>query len=320
MKNPSEPDKQPVYIPRVLVAVVAMLIGLVIITIIGIVTNAQSPDTEPSSSPTPTETVQVEDTAEPTEPAAPRPEPSSQRPAPPASPEPSPSETASEAETGTGYTVAEILAFIDALPVAPTVDNTGYERDLFGSGWLDPDGNGCDARNDILLRDLSDIVLDSDGCRVLSGTLNDSYTGETINFVRGQSTSSDVQIDHMIPLSRAWAMGANEWSEQTRRAFANDPINLFAVKGEANNNKSDQGIESWTPAVYDCILTVRAGGASAGEANRSCNANTALYDGQFYTAFECEYAARYIIVAYSYDLALTAGDIARTKSALELCA
>lgn len=306
---------------RILLIVGSMIVAMLIIAIIGLVNSGNEGTEAPESSPTPTDTIQAEETTEPTEPApsqpsAPAPVPSIPA---PSQPSPSPSDASDSIDTGTGYSVAEILTFLDALEVASSVDNSGYDRDLFGSGWLDTDNNGCDARNDILLRDLIDVTIDSDGCRVLSGTLNDSYTGETVAFVRGQQTSSDVQIDHLIPLSRAWAMGADEWNEQTRRAFANDPANLFAVGGSVNNNKSDQGIESWTTAIYDCILDKRAAGASAGAANTACNNAADLYSGSYYTAFECEYAARYVIVSYRYDLAVTSGDASRVKKALDLC-
>ncbi|MHA7297675.1 hypothetical protein [Pseudarthrobacter sp. MDT3-1] len=38
-------------------------------------------------------------------------------------------------------------------------------------------------------------------------------TGKTVNFVRGEKTSSDVQIDHLVPLSEAWQKGAQQWDE-----------------------------------------------------------------------------------------------------------
>ena len=306
---------------RLLLVIGSMIVAMLIIAIIGLVNSSNESAEAPEFSPSPSDTVQVEETTEPAEPAPSQP--SVPAPAPsipaPSEPSPAPSDASESIGTVTGYSVAEMLTFLDALEVASSVDNSGYDCELFGSGWLDTDDNGCDTRNVILLRDLIDVTIDSDGCRVLSGTLNDSYTGNTVAFVRGQQTSSDVQIDHLIPLSRAWAMGADEWNEQTRRAFANDPANLFAVGGAVNNNKSDQGIESWTPAIYDCILDKRAAGASAGAANTACNNAADLYAGGYYTAFECEYAARYVIVSYRYDLAVTSGDVSRVNKALDLC-
>jgi hypothetical protein len=110
-----------------------------------------------------------------------------------------------------------------AQPVPP------YDRDAFGDGWADLDGDCQDTRQEILIRDLVDEVLTADGCDVATGTLHDAYTGHTISFRRGQSTSDDVQIDHVIPLAYAWRSGAWQWTDAERKAFSNDPANLRAV-------------------------------------------------------------------------------------------
>jgi hypothetical protein len=126
---------------------------------------------------------------------------------------------------------------------------TGYDRDLFGQAWADVDRNGCDTRNDILRRDLTRYTLKAGthGCLVLKGTLNDPYTGSTIGFVRGQGTSSAVQIDHVVALSDAWQKGAQQWSRSKRTAFANDPLNLLAVDGPTNQSKGDGDAATWLP-------------------------------------------------------------------------
>ena len=69
-----------------------------------------------------------------------------------------------------------------------TVDDqrhAGYDRDSFGFRQTDDDGNGCDVREDVLARDLTDVRYRQHGCKVESGTLADPYTGKTIHFVRG---------------------------------------------------------------------------------------------------------------------------------------
>lgn len=122
--------------------------------------------------------------------------------------------------TATG-SAADTLA---ALTVNDNPDASGYDRDSFAFREYDADGNGCDTREDILARDLTDVRLKAgDTCTVVSGTLADPYTGQTINFVRGRSTSSAVQIDHVVALENAWQSGARDWDSQTRREFANDP-------------------------------------------------------------------------------------------------
>jgi hypothetical protein len=103
-----------------------------------------------------------------------------------------------------------------------------YDRDFFGQAWYDEDGNGCDTRNDTLRRDLREVVLkeNSNGCKVVSGILDDWYSATTVPFQSGGDTSRLVQIDHVVPLSWAWQHGANSWTDEVRREFANDPMNL----------------------------------------------------------------------------------------------
>jgi hypothetical protein len=51
------------------------------------------------------------------------------------------------------------------------------------------------------------VTLTGDGCDVVTGTLNDPYTGTTIAFRLGQITSDDVQIDHVLSEPAAAATG-----------------------------------------------------------------------------------------------------------------
>ncbi|WQB72229.1 DUF1524 domain-containing protein [Prescottella equi] len=157
-------------------------------------------------------------------------------------------------------------ATLDAIPVKGRAPKTGYDRALFGQAWSDDvtvEGghNGCDTRNDILRRDLVDITIKpgSNGCTVLTGTLNDTYTGRTIAFTRGEGTSNAVQIDHIVALSDAWQKGAQQFDEQTRRNFANDPLNLQAVDGPTNGQKGDGDAATWLPPnkAYRCTYVTR---------------------------------------------------------------
>lgn len=139
-----------------------------------------------------------------------------------------------------------------------------YDRDLFGESWEDVDDNGCDTRNDILARDMEQETLRDDGCTVLTGVLNDPYTGKVIDFDRSRAASA-VQIDHVVSLGDAWRTGALEWDETTRTAFANDPENLLAVDGPENQSKSDDDASEWLPPVeaYHCPLVARQVGLKA---------------------------------------------------------
>ncbi|WP_406271251.1 HNH endonuclease family protein [Nocardia sp. NBC_00881] len=158
----------------------------------------------------------------------------------------------------------DALALLDSLRVAGRAAKTGYSRDEFGPPWSDnvtvPGGdNGCDTRNDILQRDLTEVTFKSGKCVVATGTLNDLYTGKTIHFVRGTKTSDEVQIDHVIALSDAWQKGAQQLSAERRRDLANDPLNLQAVDGPTNQSKSDSDAASWLPPNkgYHCAYLTR---------------------------------------------------------------
>ena len=133
---------------------------------------------------------------------------------------------------------------------------TGYSRDQYGSAWADIDHNGCDQRNQILARDMTEETFQpgTHNCMVLTGRLADPYTGRVIAFRRGQTTSDDVQIDHVVALGNSWQTGAQQLSADERARLANDPFNLLAVDGPTNGQKSDSDAASWLPpnTSYRC--------------------------------------------------------------------
>lgn len=143
-----------------------------------------------------------------------------------------------------------------ALPVRSPDSHTGYSRAQFGVGWTDTDRNSCGTRDDILRRDLRGISL-SGACRVNSGTLADPYTGDTVFFVRGGA--SEVDIDHVVALSNAWASGAGRWPFAKRVALANDRVNLLAVGSSVNRQKGDADASEWLPPArgYWCAYVAR---------------------------------------------------------------
>jgi hypothetical protein len=187
-----------------------------------------------------------------------------------------------EASTKTAVSVLETLAVKGRAP------KTGYERSQFGPTWSDVDRNGCDTRNDILFRDLTSIAY-KDGtkeCVVQSGILMDPYSGEKISFLRGTTTSSDVQIDHVVALSNAWQTGAFKLSYDKRLAFANDPMNLMAVKGRLNSQKGDGDAATWLPPLK---------------------------------SIRCAYVAQQIVVKAKYGLWVTKPEKAAMISLLDRC-
>ncbi|QLL23355.1 HNH endonuclease [Actinobacteria bacterium IMCC25003] len=179
-------------------------------------------------------------------------------------------------------------AVLETLPVKGRAPKTGYTREQFGQAWADVDRNGCDTRNDILNRDLTDVVYKpgTRNCVVLSGTLVDRYSGETINFVRGNISSMEVQIDHIVALSNAWQTGAFKLSAEQRKALANDPLNLFAVKGRLNSQKGDGDAATWLPPLK---------------------------------SFRCAYVAQQIAVKAKYSLWVVAPEKAAMVSILAKC-
>ncbi|GAA1304401.1 GmrSD restriction endonuclease domain-containing protein [Brachybacterium tyrofermentans] len=181
----------------------------------------------------------AEPSEEPTTEAAPTTTPAPE----PTTPEPSPTPETVEAADGTALAM---LAGLDEKGRAPKTD---YDRDSFG--WRnDVDRNGCDTRNDILRRDLHQITLKggTNGCVVQLGTLESPYSGDTVDFDRANST---IDIDHVVALSDAWQTGAAQWDEDTRVAFANDPLNLLAVESGLNRQKSDGDAATWLPPKKD---------------------------------------------------------------------
>lgn len=169
--------------------------------------------------------------------------------------------TAPSASATASGKAASALAAVATLPVKGRAPQTGYDRDRFGQAWLDVDHNGCDTRNDVLRRDLAhvEVKAGTHGCVVLRGTLEDPYTGRTIEFVRGATSSSAVQIDHVVALSDAWQKGAQGLSDATRAALANDPLNLLAVDGPTNQAKGDGDTATWLPPAkgYRCAYVAR---------------------------------------------------------------
>ena len=157
--------------------------------------------------------------------------------------------------------IASGLSIIQEQITKGRAAKTGYTRAQFGPAWADVDRNGCDTRNDILKRDLTNQVYKekTKQCVVLSGTLVDPFSGESINFVQGAKTSAEVQIDHVVALSNSWQTGAFKLTAEQRKALANDPLNLLAVKGKLNSQKGDGDAATWLPPLksYRCDYVSR---------------------------------------------------------------
>ncbi len=161
-------------------------------------------------------------------------------------------------QTKVQTSATKALYGLSKLSVKGRAPKTGYERKLFSDGWGKI--GSCDLRNFVLARDLKNVAWRAgESCMVETGVLNDPYTGKTINFKRGVSTSLKVQIDHVVAVSDAWQKGAQKLTRQQRYNFYNDPLNLLAVDGPTNSSKGDSDSASWLPPnkSYRCAYVSR---------------------------------------------------------------
>ncbi|MCG8926128.1 HNH endonuclease family protein [Lentzea sp. CC55] len=151
---------------------------------------------------------------------------------------------ATPAPTGSAPTGSSDLA---ALVIAPEGKMAGYSRDRFPH-WASQ-GNSCDTREIVLQRQGVDVKSDKD-CKATSGTWTSAYDGVVIK------DGGEVDIDHTVPLAEAWRSGADKWTDEQRKAFANDlgGIQLIAVTAKSNRSKGDQDPAKWKPpvAAYGC--------------------------------------------------------------------
>lgn len=173
---------------------------------------------------------------------------------------------------------------LSRLDIKPTLSGDDYERKQFGSTWAD--WRDCNVRQKILNRDIINIKVDKNGCTVISGILNDPYTGQEIKLNSKSAASKKVQIDHVVALSNAWQTGAKNWNSDKRKQLANDDLELIAVSSQANQEKSDSDASSWLPS------------------NRN---------------FRCRYIARQIAVKLKYQLWITAQEHSTMAKILSGC-
>jgi len=155
------------------------------------------------------------------------------------------------------HTIVSLLLFLLVGCSHPAVQdevqslNVPYDRDLYRH-WVDADGDCQDTRQEVLITEsLEPVEMDERGCRVVSGSWFDAFTGQTF------TDPSSLDIDHMIPLAEAHRSGAATWNAEQREAYANDLFHndaLIAVSASANRSKSDRDPAEWLPPdpSYHC--------------------------------------------------------------------
>ena len=171
---------------------------------------------------------------------------------------------------------------LEELEVKRRAPKTGYSREEFYPGW--PTVDGCSLRQRILKREFGDSAV-LDGCTVIKGEFDEPYTGQHMVF-NDKSEVSKIQIDHVVALSDAWQKGAQYMDYETRNKIATDPLNLLAVDGPANNQKSDGDAATWLPP------------------NKK---------------FRCQYVARQVSVKYKYSLWVTEAEKGAISQVLSNC-
>lgn len=187
--------------------------------------------------------------------------------------------SASGEVTGEGRLVSEVL---EELAVKGRAPKTGYSREQFYDEW--PNIDGCSLRQRILKRELGDTAR-LDGCNVVAGEYDEPYTGKHV-VLSSRAEVGKIQIDHVVALSDAWQKGAQYMEKEVREQIATDPLNLLAVDGAANQQKSDGDAATWLPA------------------NKQ---------------FRCQYVARQVSVKYKYGLWVTQAEKEAILRVLEKC-
>ncbi|KAF1986511.1 hypothetical protein K402DRAFT_332267 [Aulographum hederae CBS 113979] len=170
-------------------------------------------------------------------------------------------------------------SLLAGLTVAAQGSQDGYSRDLFPH-WITQSGS-CDTRETVLKRDGTNVVTSST-CSATSGSWYSPYDGAT------WTAASDVDIDHMVPLSNAWKSGAAAWTTAKRQTFANDLSHpqLLAVTDNVNQSKGDKGPEEWKPPL---------------------------------TSYYCTYASMWVSVKSTYSLTITSAEKSALTSMLNTC-
>ncbi|WP_435299233.1 HNH endonuclease family protein [Timonella sp. A28] len=191
-------------------------------------------------------------------------------------------------EQPTAQEITAAQTTLEALPVKKPETRKGYDRERqFGSGWADLDRDGCNTRNEILNRDMTNLVhrdVSPQGCLVDGGTLDDPYTGDIIEF--DPNNRAKVQIEHVVALFDAWQKGAQHLTKEQRVELANDPDNLLAAYGPENQSKGHRDASEYLPP------------------NES---------------FQCSYVIAQITVKERYELWVTSAEKAAMSTVLKNC-
>ncbi|MFG2907156.1 HNH endonuclease family protein [Kitasatospora sp. NPDC048286] len=154
--------------------------------------------------------------------------------------------TPAQAALPTPISAATARSYLAAMPATAETHGNTYDRTLFPT-WITISGT-CDTREWVVKRDGSNVATDT-SCKSTSGNWSSPYDGATT------TNASSFDVDHLVPLSEAWASGAWSWTTAQRQAFANDVTRpqLLLVSASSNRSKGDRDPAEWLPqASYRC--------------------------------------------------------------------
>lgn len=174
------------------------------------------------------------------------------------------------------------LKLLSRLEVRAESASNSYDRTLFRH-WIDENGNKCDTRAEVLMRDTQTPVTRSGTCTVRTGRWKSVYDNKTI------TVAGSLDIDHVVALKEAWESGASRWSSSERQKFANDlgfNRSLIAVSASTNRSKSDRDPAQWLPPA---------------------------------TSYRCDYLVSWIQVKFRWRLSIDAAEKSVIRSGLVNC-
>jgi len=206
--------------------------------------------------------------------------------------QPAPGTTTSTTTTSTTSTTTTVVSsndgwdeeLLEGLIVSNSSAPVSYDRDDWGSGWSDADGDCMNARHEVLKTESVDQTqVSSSDCTVTGGRWYGAFTGTWV------TNPSSLDIDHFVPLANAHASGGWAWSSATKRNYYNDlsdPKHLIAVTASANRSKGSRGPESWKPSD---------------------------------TSYWCVYAHTWATIKTRWELTVTTSELAALTSMLNTC-
>ncbi|KXI29468.1 hypothetical protein AX660_12445 [Paraglaciecola hydrolytica] len=109
--------------------------------------------------------------------------------------------------------------------------------------WSDQDRDCQNTRHELLIIDSNAPLTfkTEKQCLVIFGAWYDPYSDQTF------TNSSDLDVDHIVPLKFAHGHGADQWTREQKEKFANDYDNLLLVQASLNRQKGAKGLDEWLP-------------------------------------------------------------------------